>query len=234
VGLKDVVERIAGKRSTAQRGKRGPRERKRDRDEPTIQVQSPIASPPAQPAARPSSAPPAAVPVSSAPPPPQPVAPAPAPVATAAPAPARAAAPAPPPAATAPPPVAPPAPRPVVSSEATQYVTVPSIADGELVGVLVGIAGELKGQMFKIFDGDCRLGRSQDCDVVLLDPKVSREHAKILGEGSEMVIIPLSERNPIYINDEKVEEADQLSDGDMLRLGNPGSSTFRFRTIEGL
>jgi len=218
VGLKEVVERIAGKRSTSQRGSRGPRERKRDRDEPTIQVQSPIAAPPSTPPPPvnpiPVSQPvqvaptPAAAPVSSSAPPAQPSVPPPAP---------------------APRPAA-----PAASSEATQYVTVPPIDEGELVGLLVGIAGELKGQVFKLFDGDCRLGRSQECDVVLLDPKVSREHAKILGEGGEMVIIPLSDRNPVYLNDEKVSEADQLSDGDMLRLGNPGSSSFRFRTIEGL
>jgi hypothetical protein len=135
---------------------------------------------------------------------------------------------------SAPAPARPPRARPVGDSEATQYVTIPPIHAGELVGVLVGIAGDLKGELYRVFDGDRKLGRSQDCDIVLLDPKVSREHAKILAEGGEMVIIPLSEKNPVYVNDEKVEEADQLSDGDMLRLGNPGSSTFRFRTIEGL
>jgi hypothetical protein len=218
VGLKDIVERLAGKRPSAERGSRGPREHKRDRDESTIQVQSPIvtgSNPPSPmpPVAPPAPVPPAAVPPSSA-----------------------ASAPVVPPVArpaTPPPAPAPSAPQ-VGSADKTQYVTIPAIDVGQLVGVLVGLAGELEGQIFKLFDGDCKLGRSESCDVVLLDPKVSREHAKILTEGGEMVIIPLSDKNPVYVNDEQVEEADQLSDGDLLRLGSPGSSIFRFRTIEGL
>jgi pSer/pThr/pTyr-binding forkhead associated (FHA) protein len=142
-----------------------------------------------------------------------------------------------PPAAAAPPPR--PAPKPAArprsdSAEATQYVTVPGLAKGELVGVLVGIDGELKGQMFAVMDGDNKLGRAQECEVNLLDPKISREHAMIACEDGVLLILPLSDKNPVYLNDEIVDEGDQLSDGDKLRLGNPGSSSFRFRTIDGL
>jgi predicted component of type VI protein secretion system len=107
------------------------------------------------------------------------------------------------------------------------------MSKGELVGVLVGIDGELKGHMYGVTDGDNKLGRSQECDLNLLDPKISREHAMIASEDGVLLILPLSDKNPVFLNDSVVDEGDQLSDGDKLRLGNSGSSTFRFRTIEG-
>jgi hypothetical protein len=223
VGLKDVVERIAGKKPTKQRGSRSTPERKRRRDEATVQVPSPIAS-------RPPSAPSA------------PVTPPPTPAAPSQPAPASqpAAAPRPP---AAPPPAVPPAAAPAPSApqrgrtdsaEATQYVTVPGIGHDALIGVMVGIGGQLEGEVHKIFDRDTKLGRAQDCDLKLLDPKISREHAKLVVVDGAVMVVPLSEKNPVYVNDEVVDEAEQLSDGDKLQLGNPGSSVFRFRTIEGL
>ncbi len=105
---------------------------------------------------------------------------------------------------------------------------------GALIGVIVGIEGELKGEIFKVGEGDNRLGRAQNCDIQLLDPKVSREHAMIIFEDGVIMVLPLNDKNPIYLNDEMVDEGDQLSDGDKLRFGNVGASVFRFRTIEGL
>jgi len=122
----------------------------------------------------------------------------------------------------------------VGSADATQYVEVPRIGKGKVVGVLVGIDGEFEGELFGIHEGDNKIGRSQECGVHLLDPKVSREHAMIAYDDEVLLILPLSGKNPTYLNDEMVEEGDQLSDGDKLRFGSSGSSTFRFRTIEGL
>jgi pSer/pThr/pTyr-binding forkhead associated (FHA) protein len=131
----------------------------------------------------------------------------------------------------------PPPPRPASSaagSEATQYVTVPGISGSNLVGVLVGIDGPLKDETFKIFDGDNKIGRASECDVQVLDPKVSRVHAMIASEGGVLLILPLNKQNPVYLNGEVLDEGDELSDGNTLRLGNVGASTFRFRIIEGL
>ncbi len=112
-------------------------------------------------------------------------------------------------------------------------MTIPGFSRGTLVGVLVGIEGELKHEMFKVMDGDNKIGRSQECDIHLLDPKVSREHAMIAFDDGILLILPLTDKNPVFLNDTAIDEGDQLNDGDKLRFGNPGSSEFRFRTIEG-
>lgn len=218
MGLKDVVERLKRK-SNQGRGVRRPAAPSRNRDEATMQVPAPGGS------AWPSSPPPPGpqTPPPSAPQPPPPAAPqAPPPQ------------PYPQPTPQAPPP-RPAAPRSSVNdAEATQYVTVPGFSEEALIGVLVGVDGELKDEIFKVRQGDNKLGRSPECAVHLLDPKVSREHAMILSEDGVLLILPLSQKNPVFLNGEVVDEGDQLSDGDVLRLGNPGASTFRFRTIEGL
>ena len=242
MGLKDVVGRFAGKKSAAgQRGSRGPRERKRERDEATQQVPTGLAggqgaphpepTPPAQPKPPPAAATPQAPPAYT-PPPAAPHQPPPAAAPHAQPVAPRPPAPAPSVPATQRP-SAPARPAGPSSAEATQYVTVPDFSAGELVGVLVGIEGELKGEIFKVKDGDNRIGRSQECDIHLLDAKVSREHAMIAYDDGVLLILPLNDKNPTVLNDEFIDEGDQLSDGDKLRFGNPGSSIFRFRTIEG-
>jgi hypothetical protein len=235
--LKEVVERIAGKKSTDRKqGSRGPREHKRERDESTIQVpvgDMPASAPPPAPGAA-QTAPPAQPPSRQAPPPPAytpPQQPAPAPQPAAPPA-----APAPPPMAAAPTPAAPqPAPGGVViSADATLYAEIPQIETGELVGLLVGVSGELKGKIYKVFEGETRVGRGQDCDIQLLDAQVSREHALIVCEDGALAILPLQDKNPIVVGEEDVDEGAELSDGNLVRFGNPGATAFRFRTIEGL
>jgi pSer/pThr/pTyr-binding forkhead associated (FHA) protein len=119
------------------------------------------------------------------------------------------------------------------SGEATQYVSAPRIEQGRLAGVLVGISGQLEGEIHKVFERDMRVGRGDTSDIKLLDPKVSREHAKIVSVDGDLMIVPMTDKNPVYVNEHVVEEAEQLSDGDKLQLGNPGASVFRFRTIEG-
>jgi pSer/pThr/pTyr-binding forkhead associated (FHA) protein len=225
VGLKDVVERFAGKKQGKQLGSRSSPDRKRRRDEATVQVPSPIASrPPGQ-----SPSPPPARPAAATPPPGQPAAPPATPPYSPPSSPPPSAQPASPPSS---PPPAPPAAR-ADSAEATQYVTVPGMGNETLLGVMVGIGGQLEGEIYKVFDRDVKLGRAQDCDLKLLDPKISREHARIVVVDGALMVVPLSDKNPVYVNDQVVEEAEQLSDGDKLQLGNPGTSVFRFRTIEG-
>lgn len=240
MGLKDVVERLAGKKpADRKQGSRGPRVEKRDRDESTIQV-------PVGDVGRPAPTPQTGAPVSSTPMPSQPPAYTP-PVAPPAPAPQAPAPQAPPPQAPVAPPAAPPlasaqtpaAPRPApgkpaIQADATLYAEIPQMQTGELVGVLVAIGGELKGKIYKVYEGETRLGRGQDCEIQLLDAQVSREHALIVCEDGALAILPLQDKNPIVVGEEVVDEGAELSDGNLVRLGNPGASTFRFRTIEGL
>jgi hypothetical protein len=131
------------------------------------------------------------------------------------------------------PPVQPAPPAPSVPSPAradqgkTEYVDVNSIVSTHVVGVLVAVDGELEGQVFKLQDGENRLGRSTGCDVELPSKKISREHAKIIHQGGVFAIAPLSDQNPTLVNDEPTEGG-ELRDGDYVKVGR---TVLRFRSI---
>lgn len=70
------------------------------------------------------------------------------------------------------------------------------------------------------------LGRAADCDVVLDDRRVSRRHAAIHCEsGSEYWISDLGGLNGVYVNEQRVNPASRLRNGDVIRILN---HTLRF------
>jgi hypothetical protein len=161
-----------------------------------------------------------AIPTSYAPPPPAPIeraVPPPAPVWPDV----RSAAP--PPAQPAPPP---PAPKPS-DSGATRILSRDAIAHGAVKAVLIGIEGKLEGEIFKVRDGENRVGRSAGAEIRLDDGEdtISREHAVIIHRDGAFGIKALKADNPTWVNDEQVEGG-TLSDGDRIRVGR---NTFRFR-----
>jgi hypothetical protein len=124
-----------------------------------------------------------------------------------------------------------PAPSPALApaDEPTQYLEAPVVGKSDVTGVLVAIDGELKGEVFPIYDGENALGRSESGNVVLPSQWISRQHALLVHQDGVFAIVPLSEKNRTYVNREEVDGT-ELSDGDELRLGH---TTFRFRTIQG-
>ena len=210
MGLRDILRKLGlgSPSGDVQPGVRRARLPQRAADAPTVRV------PMGPGGADPGAAPPPAAPSPAVTPPSSPAAP------TARPA--------------APPSVRPaaPAPPPPSGSElggATQYFQVPLAASRDLVGVLVGIDGPLKGQVYTVNDGDTRLGR-EGCEVTLPSKRISRYHAKIVHAEGAFVIEANPEvatRNPTVINDDPID-AEALCDGDVIRLGD---CTFKFRTL---
>lgn len=125
-------------------------------------------------------------------------------------------------------------PGPVSSGEPTEYVTPDTIEVDVAAGVLVGIFGETRNQVYLLKNGQCTLGRSETCDLQILDPKVSREHAAIFCDQGAVSIQALNDRNPVFVNDAAIASVVTIADGDKIQFGNTGASIFRFRTITGL
>ena len=119
----------------------------------------------------------------------------------------------------------------VVPSDAgqTRIITAPAAARGPVVAVLIGIGGRLVGDVYKVHDGENRLGRLRSADIPLdgRDDTISREHAMIIHRDGAFGLKPLRSDNPTFVNGEPIEEGTPLSDGDQIKLGQ---STFRFRT----
>ncbi|MQY31026.1 BTAD domain-containing putative transcriptional regulator [Nocardia aurantia] len=75
------------------------------------------------------------------------------------------------------------------------------------------------GSIVPIESGGLKIGRMTDNDLVLEDPKVSRYHAQIQTARTGLVIRDLHSANGVYVNDEPIEEAGVLADGDELLIG---------------
>ncbi len=62
------------------------------------------------------------------------------------------------------------------------------------------------------------VGRSQTCDLVLADPGVSREHARVERGPGGVEVVDLGSTNGTFVNGRKVTRC-RLHPGDRLQLG---------------
>jgi serine phosphatase RsbU (regulator of sigma subunit) len=62
------------------------------------------------------------------------------------------------------------------------------------------------------------VGRKVDKDLVIADPRVSRDHAEILQEGQDFFVVDLGSKHGTYVNGERVERQ-KLERGDRLEFG---------------
>lgn len=74
-------------------------------------------------------------------------------------------------------------------------------------------------QEFDLPPGDTLIGRGPDCRITLVDPLVSRHHARIR-IGSELATLEdLGSRNGSRVNGRLIRAPHVLSDGDRIRIG---------------
>lgn len=65
------------------------------------------------------------------------------------------------------------------------------------------------------------IGRSEECDVVIADSRVSRMHATLAREDANHFIADAGSRHGVFVNGARCQRA-QLKDGDTITLGVPG------------
>ena len=74
--------------------------------------------------------------------------------------------------------------------------------------------------VFELRPGEHVLGRSEDAQVRLDAPGVSRRHARIVVTSDEATIEDLASKNGTYVGERRLEGPSALQDGDRVRLGN--------------
>ena len=74
-------------------------------------------------------------------------------------------------------------------------------------------------QEIDLRSGITTLGRSEECEVTIEDPLVSRRHAQIAVDGDEVKLIDLGSRNGVRLNGRPVSGFAILQDGDRVRIG---------------
>jgi DNA-binding CsgD family transcriptional regulator len=71
---------------------------------------------------------------------------------------------------------------------------------------------------FILRDAVSLLGRSDDCDIVIEAPSVSRRHAQLAVRGSAVIVTDMGSTNGTFVDDQPVQRATALS-GQRLRFG---------------
>jgi hypothetical protein len=82
------------------------------------------------------------------------------------------------------------------------------------------LAEHRAGREFELGDNRCVVGRSDNAEIKLDEPEVSRHHAVIFREGKRFWIIDLNSANGTTVNGNPVtSEPSEIGSGDMLSFG---------------
>jgi FHA domain-containing protein len=77
----------------------------------------------------------------------------------------------------------------------------------------------VEGKRMMVGPAGVTLGRSRQCDVVLNDPNVSREHAEIRPRGGSWVLTDLGSTNGSSLNGRRIDRSEVVKAGDEIELG---------------
>lgn len=101
-----------------------------------------------------------------------------------------------------------------------------------IVGWIISYSLDPMGVDYRIFEGTNTIGRdSKNTIPITKDPTISGEHVIILYRNGKFKIKDKMTANGTFLNDVEleVEEAYDLGDGDVIRVGN---TTFKFKSAE--
>jgi len=89
-----------------------------------------------------------------------------------------------------------------------------------VVGWLVAMNGEQKGEDFRVRDGQNTIGTGADADIIVKENTVSGKHASLRYKDGKFFLTDLDSSNGTYLNDGKETIArEELKDGDTIRIG---------------
>ncbi len=98
-----------------------------------------------------------------------------------------------------------------------------------VVGWLVALDGQQKGEDFRIREGQNSIGSDASCDIVVTDSTISAKHASLRHKEGKFFLIDLDSTNGSYLNDNGESVArEEIKDNDVLRLGDV---RFKFKCL---
>ena len=84
--------------------------------------------------------------------------------------------------------------------------------------ILILREGSGSGRRWVLDRAEMIIGRQEDCDIVLDDRKVSRQHARIVRDRQGYMISDLDSKNGTFVNGEPVSAPRRLRDGDEIQI----------------
>lgn len=95
------------------------------------------------------------------------------------------------------------------------------VGEGSTLTLVLRSVSSPVHQVLKLKAGEYSIGRDPTCDIVVVDPYVSRFHAKILYRDGKWFIEDLGSKNGTYINGEDIrgKGAVELKEGIEIVIG---------------
>jgi pSer/pThr/pTyr-binding forkhead associated (FHA) protein len=88
-------------------------------------------------------------------------------------------------------------------------------------GVLIILSSNFIGKSFIIDKPKIVIGRLENCDFIINDPLVSKEHCEITTDDEgKFFINDLGSKNSTFLNDKRLKKAAHLIYGDRIIIGN--------------
>lgn len=87
-----------------------------------------------------------------------------------------------------------------------------------MVAMLVVEDGPIKGREIPLKGKKLLIGRGHDCDLQVLDERLSRVHCRIEKRGDSYFVIDLKSRNGTFVGDERIDTV-ELHPGDIISVG---------------
>ncbi len=90
--------------------------------------------------------------------------------------------------------------------------------------LLQGVTGAFLGKEFLIVGDELRMGRTEDNDIKIPDPNVSRQQTMILRAAGSWIVRDLGSKNGTFLNGTQIQDS-PLEENDIIRIGE---AEFRF------
>lgn len=90
-------------------------------------------------------------------------------------------------------------------------------SESESFPVLLAQSGPLNGERW-VIRGPLTIGREEDCEIVIPDRKISRQHAQIRPKDGAIVLEDLGSKNGTHHNGSPIQGEVTLTDGDIIQI----------------
>jgi pSer/pThr/pTyr-binding forkhead associated (FHA) protein len=75
------------------------------------------------------------------------------------------------------------------------------------------------GKRLVVGPAGATIGRSRQCEIVLTDANVSRQHAELRPRGGSWVLSDLGATNGVVLNGRRIDTPEVVRSGDRIELG---------------
>jgi pSer/pThr/pTyr-binding forkhead associated (FHA) protein len=92
------------------------------------------------------------------------------------------------------------------------------VSEQRFVGDPVSTKLRYRQALITLRSGKLYLGRNPDCELSISDPAVSRRHARLWVNPTQIVIEDLGSQNGVHVNGERIQGPRELQPGDVIRI----------------